>query len=282
MKRAAKNEGKNKVKSNFNALNRILDGSHIIPVYQPIVSLKDGRIFGYEALTRISDKTVEFNTEQMFRIADKMNKLWELETLCRKKALKNAKFMNADNKLFLNVNPNIIHDAEFINGFTKGRLTKYGLDFLDIVFEITERNAVIDKEAFLKSIDHYREQNFKIAIDDVGSGYSGLNAIYDIRPDIMKLDMSLTRNIDKDEIKQHLCKAMVEFGKNAGIMVIAEGIETREELKTLIKINAEFGQGYFLGIPQENFIDISADKKKLIKNYQRKMERKLPIIIEET
>jgi EAL domain-containing protein (putative c-di-GMP-specific phosphodiesterase class I) len=256
-------------KKDSEILHKILEGNNIIPVYQPIVSLKDGQIFGYEALTRISDKTLELNIEEVFILADKMNKLWELETLCRRKALKNAKYMNTEKKLFLNVNPNIIHDAEFRNGFTKSSLIKYGLDSLDIVFEITERNAIIDKDAFLGSIEHYRKQNFKIAIDDVGSGYSGLNAINDIRPDIMKLDMNLTRNIDKDEYKQHLCNAMVNFGKNAGIKVIVEGIESKEELQTLITLEVEFGQGYFLGIPQENFADIPQEKQDLIVKYQR-------------
>ena len=262
----AKNE---KTKSDSKILHKILEGKNIIPVYQPIISLKDGQILGYEALTRISDKTFQLSIEYIFRLAYKMNKLWELETLCRKKALKNAKHMNAEKKLFLNVSPNIIHDAKFKKGFTKNSLIKYELDSLDIVFEITERDAIINKEAFLGSIDHYRKQKFKIAIDDVGSGYSGLNTINDIRPDIMKLDMNLIRNIDKDEMKQHLCKAMINFGKNAGIKVIVEGIETKEELKKLIKMNAEFGQGYFLGIPQENFADISTEKKELIKKYQK-------------
>jgi EAL domain-containing protein (putative c-di-GMP-specific phosphodiesterase class I) len=247
-----------------------LEEKNIIPVYQPIVSLIDGQIFGYEAFTKIFDKTPGLNIGHIFKFAEKMNKLWELEALCRKKSLKNAKNIDPDKKLFLNVNPNTIHDPEFKNGFTKDYLLKYGLDFLDIVFEITERNVIMDKEAFLESIEYYRKQKFKISIDDVGSGYSGLNTINDIRPDIIKLDMSLIKDIDKDEVKKHLCKAIISFGKNTGTKIIAEGIENREELKTLIKINAEFGQGYFLGMPKEKFEDIAPEKKELIKKYQEK------------
>jgi len=256
-------------KKYINILNRILEEKNIITVYQPIISLKDGQIYGFEALTRIFDKTQKVNIEHIFKIADKMNKLWELETLCRKNALKNAKKIKPEMKLFLNVNPNIIHDKNFKNGFTKNRLIKYGLDFLDIVFEITERNAIIDMEAFLGSIDHYKKEEFKIAIDDVGSGYSGLNTINNVRPDLIKIDMNLIRNIDKDELKQHLCKAMVDFGKNTGIKVIVEGIETKEELQTLIKMDVEFGQGYFLGTPQETFESIEPEKIKLIKKYKK-------------
>lgn len=243
--------------ADFQILDEILEGGHIKPVYQPIVSLYDGRVFGYEALSRVSSDDIEMNVEQMFRTADKMNRAWELEALCITKALKRAIDMDADKKLFINVNPNIIHYEEFKNRFTKSRLEEYGLDFHNVIFEITERVAVTDKEAFLSSIDHYKSQNYGIAVDDVGSGYSGLATLSNVKPDFIKLDMNIIRNIDKDETKQFLCRAMVEFAKNSDIRVIAEGIETKEELEALIKLNVDFGQGYFLGVPKKSFADIS-------------------------
>jgi len=248
----------------------ILDSECIKPVYQPILSLTDGQVFGYEALSRISDGTLKINIDQMFHTADKVNRSWELETLCRIKALENASCIGAGKKLFLNINPNIIHDEKFKEGFTKSQLAKYGLDSNDIIFEIAERIAVVDNDAFLGSVNHYKNQNYKIAIDDVGAGYSGLNTIASIKPNLIKLDMNLIRNIDKDETKQLLCKAMVDFGKNMSIQTVAEGIETEEELATIIKLDVEFGQGYFLGIPQESFIYPSLDKIKMIRNYHTK------------
>ena len=261
-------DAKNNVSSKI--LDTILESKNIIPIYQPIISLENGQVFGYEALSRISDNSLEIKIDSLFSLADKVNKSWELETLCRKKALKNAKGMDTQKKLFLNVNPNIIHDVEFRSGFTKSRLKKYGLNYNNIIFEITERSAIIDPDAFFSTINHYKEQNYGIAIDDVGSGYSGLNTINEIRPDIIKLDMNLTRNINNDEIKQHLCKAMVDFGKNSGIKIIAEGIEAKEELQTLISLNVEFGQGYFLSTPQESFVDLSFEKIKLIEKLQKR------------
>ena len=261
--------------NNNDILDKILEGGYITPVYQPIVSLTDGKTFGYEALSRISKQEFKMDIEQMFRLADKMNKSWELEALCRTKALKNSIHIENGKKLFLNVNPNIIHDEKFKEGFnregfTRTRLSEYGLDFRNIIFEITERVAIIDNEAFMGSIEHYRKQNYGIAIDDVGAGYSGLNTITNIRPNIMKLDMDLVRNIDKDETKQFMCKAMVDFSKNAGILLIAEGIETEEELKTLIKLNVDLGQGFFLGIPQPTCNDIATEKTELINKYYTK------------
>lgn len=257
-------------KIQFDTLKRILEGGYIKSVYQPIVSLTDGQIFGYEALSRISNDEIEMNIEEMFRIADRMNKSWELETLCRTKALESSAHMDIKKKLFLNVNSNIIHDPEFQEGFTKNRLNAYGLDSDNVIFEITERVAVIDNNAFLTSINHYKSQNYGIAIDDVGAGYSGLNTLTNVKPNLLKLDMNLVRDIDTDEIKFALCKAMVDFGKNAGIQLIAEGIETEDELKTLIKLGVDFGQGYFLGIPKESFDDISAERIAAITEYHLK------------
>jgi len=251
-------------------LDAIIEGKYIRPVYQPIVSLADGQIFGYEALSRISEDSLKMDIGQMFRTADRANRAWELETLCRKKALKGAADMEADKKLFLNVSPNILHDAEFKEGFTRKRSEKYGVDFHNVIFEITERVAVTNHHEFLDSIQHYRNQNYEIAIDDVGSGYSGLNLVTSVRPNFIKLDLNLVRNIDKDEIKQLLCKAMVDFGRNADIKLIAEGIETQEELETLIKLDVDFGQGYFLGIPRGSFAGIAPEKIKFIQDQQSK------------
>ena len=229
-------------------LDRILEGGYIKPVYQPIVSLTDGHIFGYEALSRISEDDLKMNIEQMFRTADKMDRAWELETLCRTKALEGAIDLDANKKLFLNVNPNIIHDDGFRNGFTKSRLDAYGLDFHNVIFEVTERVSIVDNDAFLSSINHYKNQNYGIAIDDVGAGYSGLNTLSDVRPNLIKLDINLIRNVDKDETKQLLCKAMADFGQSAGIKLIAEGIETEEELETLIKLNLKRSAVYEIGV----------------------------------
>lgn len=239
-------------------------------MYQPIVSLTNGEVYGYEALSRISNNELQMNIEQMFRAADRTNKSWELETLCRTRALEGYAHNDTRKRLFLNVNSNIIYDEKFGKGFTTSRLKEYGLDSNNIIFEITERVAVLDKDAFLVSIDHYKHQDYGIAIDDAGAGYSGLNIIAAVRPNFIKLDMNLVRSIDKDEIKQLLCKAFADFCQSAGINLIAEGIETEEELKTLIRLGVDFGQGYFLGMPGEAFTGIVAEKAEMIKKYNSK------------
>ncbi|MCL2252504.1 MAG: EAL domain-containing protein, partial [Treponema sp.] len=250
--------------------NKIIEGGFITPVYQPIISLTEGHVFGYEAISKIPVKELKMDISQIFRQADKLGKAWELEVICRTKALKNFTPINREMKLFLKVNPNVINDDEFKEGFTRECLSKYGLDFNNIIFEITERTAIYDKNIFLDSILHYRKQKYEIAIDDVGAGYSGLNTIAAIRPNYVKLDKNLIKDIDKDETKQFLCKAMVDFCKNSDIIVLAKGIDTVEELKTLIKLNVDLGQGYFFGIPQEFLIDIEPEKSEMIKSFHTK------------
>ncbi len=108
--------------------------------------------------------------------------------------------MDAKKKLFLNVNPNVIHDAAFKEEFTESRSEKCGLDFQNIAFEITENIAIMNKKAFLNSIEHYKNQNYEIAIDYTGSGHFGFNAINDIKPNIIKLDIFAEGAEQSDDI----------------------------------------------------------------------------------
>lgn len=246
----------------------ILNGGHIKTVYQPIVSLQDGSVLGYEALSRIRLSECELNIEQLFSIARRVRKLWELEKLCRTAALENAGEKSRSAKLFLNVDPNLIYDPELRAGFTYEKLKEYGLNPDDLVFEITERSAIGEMNAFAASIEHYQKQNFKIAIDDFGAGYSGLSRVCTLRPNYIKIDMELVRNIHQFANKSSLVGSIVKFCREMNIALIAEGIETEEELNTLIRLGVDYGQGYYLGRPQEEFAEPAVDLKSAIKDKQ--------------
>lgn len=255
---------------NIETLNKIIEGGHIKPVYQPIVSLVDGQVFAYEALSRISNSDLNMNIEEMFATADRANKSWELETLCRAKTLECAVNLKEETKLFINVNPNVIHSEHFMEGFTKNKLDEFHILPENVTFEITERTSIAYNSLFHEAVNHYKNQNYGIAIDDVGSGFSGLNVIVDTKPSFIKLDMHLIRNIDKDETKFLMCKALANFCKGAGIKIIAEGIESEEELREVIKLGLDYGQGYFLGLPKESLEQITQDKASLISAYHTK------------
>lgn len=234
----------------------ILVNNQITTVFQPIISLKDGLVYGYEALSRGPKDSVLENPGTMFDVARVYGKLWELEFLCRIKALENAAKCSRSFNIFINVDPNIIKDDKFKKGFTKEFLKKFDIDPENVIFEITERNSVADIVGFKKLIDNYKDQGYKIAIDDTGSGYSGLNLITDINPHFIKLDMNLIRNIDKDGVKYALVKTLYEFCQVTNIKVIAEGIETVNELNAVIDIGIDYGQGFLIQRPCEEFIPI--------------------------
>ena len=233
---------------------KILTEEKIHPVYQPIVSLTDGTIYAYEALTRIDLPDCCFNTEELFRIAEESSRVWELEALCRKKALKNAADKPNNTKLFINVNPNVIRDEKFRSGTTRKYLRKYELAPEDIIFEITERTSIQDdEETFMKTINHYTQENYQIAIDDFGAEYAGLNRLCMLKPHFVKIDMSIIRHLHLDSVKHSLVKSFAIFCQDAGIKLIAEGIECREELAALIELGIDYGQGYYLKRPQAKF-----------------------------
>lgn len=232
------------------SLTRIIENEEIRTVFQPIISLRDGSILGYEALSRGPVNSPLQNPDALFGVATGCGKLWDLELLCRTKALESAYKSGAEIKLFLNVNPHIIHDEKFKRGFTKEYLGKFDIDPENLIFEITEKSAITDLCGFKKTIDHYKKQNYQIAIDDAGAGYSGLNMITDIHPHYIKLDMNLVRDIDKDAYKKALVKSLYEFCRLANVSMIAEGVETVEELYALIDIGVHYAQGYFIQKPE--------------------------------
>jgi len=258
----------------YNELERILVNKEIKAVFQPIVSLTDGEVFGYEALSRGPQGSLLERPDALFLAAENFNKVWELEFLCRSKAFARANGLGANKMLFINVDPNIINDPRFQKGVTLDMLAHYKIDASSIIFEITEKNSIEDYKSFRQVLDNYTSQGYKIAIDDTGSGYSGLKLLAETRPQFIKIDMDLVRNIDKDALKQALMKAFYEFSLVANMKMIAEGIETIDELNTLIGIGIPYGQGYLLQRPAPEFLDISPKVKEVIlnKNSRKKQE----------
>ncbi len=258
------------------SLDYIINNKKIRTVFQPIVSLKNGSILGHEALSRITCDSIIDSPETLFSVAGEYNRLWDLELLCRTTALEAAyRFMIPpySKKLFLNVNPNTMHDENFKKGFTRDFLMQYTLQPQNVIFEITERNVILDMQGFLSTIDHYRSQDYKIAIDDAGAGYSGLNLISDINPDFIKLDMKLIRGIHMDRLKYALVKGMVELSKASQISLVAEGIETREELETLVSLGIQYGQGYYIQKPSSEVFEIKDEIIQTITDMNRTNNR---------
>ena len=122
-----------------------------------------------------------------------------------------------------------------------------------VILEITERTAISDFNVVRTGLQNLRDMGFRIAIDDLGSGYSTLNAVAHIEPEIIKFDMLLVRTIDQSRLRQKLLQQLVEFAKSIGCEVVAEGIETKAELDTVKKLGCHLGQGFYLARPAKQF-----------------------------
>lgn len=230
-------------------LETIIKGRRITPVYQPIVSLRTGKIMGYEALSRGPANSPLQYPANLFRAATANNRLLALEQLCRETALSHATTLGVKQRLFLNMNAEVVNDPDFRGGLTKAFLIRQGLNPDQVTFEITERTAITDFESFSKSLNHYRQQGYRIAVDDAGAGYSSLEAIAALRPNYIKLDRSIVHDVDKDPLKQAMVDAMAKLAAVIHSKIIAEGIESADELSILINKGVHYGQGYFLARP---------------------------------
>ena len=248
-------------------IHQIIEDEDIITLYQPIVNLATGEIMGYEALTRGPEWSKFFSPIAMIQEAEEKGVSFELDYLMRKKAILNLKTLEIDKKIFINIHPNFIKNEALVYGRTLEVLKEKGIAPKNIVFELTERAMITDYTAFNEILNHYRFQNYQIAIDDVGAGYSGLRTIQEIKPNYIKIDMDLIRNINEDPIKEALIVAFLNFSLTTNIQLIAEGIETEKELKKIIELGVQFGQGYFLQRPKKDCVSLRDDVVEAISGF---------------
>ncbi|SHG83153.1 diguanylate cyclase (GGDEF) domain-containing protein [Desulforamulus hydrothermalis Lam5 = DSM 18033] len=227
----------------------LLQNKNLRIVYQPIVSLQTGQILGWEALTRGPENSYFFSPAVIFNYAQEAGLLFPLEKVCRELAIKNFDPTDSGQKLFLNIHPHTINDPQFVKGETMRILKESHLSSHNLVFEITERQGIHDFHRFNKTLAHYRNQGYKVAVDDAGAGFSSLQAIAEVRPEYIKIDHSLVKDIDTNRVKQALLETFVTFAQKIGCSIIAEGIETEAELMTLRSLGVHYGQGYYLARP---------------------------------
>lgn len=239
----------NRRSAELSAIEEIIGHELITPVYQPLVQLQSGEVYGYEALSRISRPGLIENSEELFSKAGAYGLASALEILCRKKALHNVSDLAVPGKIFINVSPALFQSSDHERGITAALLEELRIERSRIVFELTERTVIEDYDLFLRGVAHYREQGYSIAIDDLGSGYAGLQILARLEPEYVKLSRFLIASIDSSLTKQALVESLFTFCNKIGAKVIAEGIERPEELEYLRSIGIHLGQGYLLAKP---------------------------------
>lgn len=227
----------------------IIAARRITSVFQPLVELESGDIFAWEALTRGPAGSFFQQPTVLFDFAEDVDQVFTLERACRESAIATLGAIGPEQRLFLNVHPRSLVSPDFSPGQTLEMLQDKGLRPEQVVLEITERHCIQDFTLFHRTLDHYRSQGFQVAVDDVGTGYSGLWSIAELRPEFIKIDMSLVRNVDTNPVKRALLETFVAFADKIGSRLIAEGIETESELTTVMHLGVHLGQGYFLARP---------------------------------
>ena len=221
----------------------------IAPVFQPVFDLQTGEMIGMEALSR-GPRGSEFESgETLFSLAERTELLVPLERVCRQRSLEAAANAPLDRQIFINLSPAAASDPAFLGPLFLEQVAACGLAPHRIVLEITERTYAVYEGLFREVLSRFRQQNFRIAVDDVGTGYSNLTSLAEIEPDYLKFDNVFVRGIDRRRTKQDLLEALMSFARKMKTKVIAEGIETREELKVLQSLGVPYGQGFLLARP---------------------------------
>lgn len=253
----------------------VLNSPSVRAVYQPIVDLRGGDIFAWEALARGPIESTFENPDMLFSFAEEHDLVFPLERACRAAALNGFGELASGRTLFLNVHPRTLVDPAFNPGETLKLLESLGLEPHNVVLEITERHSTKDFSLFHRTLDHYRGEGYKVAVDDVGTGYSGLWSIAEIRPDFIKLDMSLIRGIDANPVKRALIETFLTFSDKVGCKIVAEGIETATELSSLVSMGVHYGQGYFLARPASPKPALSPEATLFFQGHKRRFSSDL-------
>jgi diguanylate cyclase (GGDEF)-like protein len=223
-------------------------------VFQPIVDLQTGRVAGFEALARV-DSTPPKPPNEWFGLARRCGLAPQLEALAVTRALA-APDRPADAYLSLNLDPSVLGSTPVIGALPA--------DLRGIVIEITEEEAVLDPDQVRAELAELRARGARIAVDDAGAGYAGLQHIVRLQPDIIKIDRSLISGLDRDHGKLALIDSFTSFARRTGATVCAEGIETEAELETLVALGVGLGQGYLLGKPASVWAGVEPEGARIL------------------
>lgn len=222
--------------------------AHFYSVYQPIVRLEDQTVVGHEALLRASGPTGPVMPDAMFAAATEAGWVHMLDRIGRTTALLGAQGWLGDDLLFVNFVPTTIYRPEVCLRTTERAAADAGLRLDQIVFEITESEEVRDLDHLARLFSYYKAKGCKVALDDLGSGFSSLNLMVQLEPDVVKIDRETVQRLP-GKVATAIVSAIVDIGRAGGTVVLAEGIETHEQASAARDLGVELGQGWHFGRP---------------------------------
>jgi len=247
---------------NFSKSDWLLDlwsQERITTHFQPIVYTSDtSKIFAHEALLRgIDEQGNLIPPGRIFGQAESAGMIFQLDALARTRAIREAKVHDIKELLFINFSPTSVYDPATCLRMTVRAIDEAGIPHSNIVFEVAESQHPADMDHLIKILMFYREAGFLIAMDDFVSGASNLNLMHQLRPDFLKLDMQLIRNVHQDYYQALITEKILEVAAQLEIKTVAEGVETLEEFDWVRERGATFVQGYLIAKPNSPITNTS-------------------------
>lgn len=238
-------------------LKSAIEDKQIQTLYQPIVELRSTKIIGYEALTRTTEEKLfnDMDILTLFIMARESGRVKELDEVCVECALRSAQNLNPNQKLFINLNHETLIDEKVMKDLFKNRGV---IDFKNIVIEVTEQSILRSFGKIREALLGLKEKGVSVAIDDLGGGAVSLRDVAVLRPDYIKFDRSLIRQIDTSITKQQIVLSLILFANGIQATTTAEGIETKRELDTAVMLGVMLGQGYYFARPSPPFTQLLA------------------------
>jgi len=236
------------------SIDEIIDEELVDTYYQPIISMKKKKVMGFEALSRGINKGTgnHIGPHRLIGEAERFGLLLELDRLFRKGALQGFCDIHETNKnllLSINVDNSAIEIGSGSNHLIKS-VNQCKIDPENIIIEILE-SKVEDTHKLLQFVKTYKELGFLIAIDDFGAGYSNWERMMLLKPDLIKIDMSIIRGIEQDFYKQESARSIINLAHSTGALLVAEGVETMEEAMKCMDLNCDIFQGFFFSKPEK-------------------------------
>lgn len=235
------------------AVHAVLEQSRECPalrtLFQPILDLSQGRVYGYEALTRGPQGSPVESPEALFRCAWEQGRGAELELHAVRCALERFAALGAPGKLFVNFSPAVLAERREDPETLVALLRDHGMSPRQVVIEVTENGAILDSSRAWSELLRCRALGFGVAIDDLGEGFASLRLWSELRPEYVKLDKHFVREIHRDPIKLQIVKAVQQIARVSGASVIAEGLEHEADFQAIRDVGVRLGQGYLIGRP---------------------------------
>lgn len=230
----------------------ILQNKRIETWFQPIFRADSLDIWGYECLMRGRDAQGGLVMPgDMLKWARQENLIFMLDRICRELHIENAGRANLppDTAVLINFLPTAIYDPKFCLRTTEAAARRVKLESRRIIFEVVETDLVTDREHLCSILTHYRDAGFRVALDDVGAGYSGLMMLAELEPDLIKIDRSLIEKAVESKPCRAICSALISIGRDGGKLVLAEGVETRQQAELMRHLGVDLFQGFYFARP---------------------------------